>query len=73
MLLQEIFGVNEYIREVCDNYAEKLGSDCPSLFDRESQKIELNYDSDGVEQGALWKDSVDLFPRTILLLAAITL
>ena len=23
VLLQEIFGVNEYIREVCDHYAEK--------------------------------------------------
>ena len=44
VLLQEIFGVNEYIREVCDHYAEKGWEViAPSLFDRESQKIELNY------------------------------
>ena len=60
--LQEIFGVNEYIREVCDNYAEKGWEViAPSLFDRESQKIELNYDADGVEQGRALKDSVDSF------------
>ena len=62
VLLQEIFGVNEYIREVCDNYAEKGWEViAPSLFDRESQKIELNYDADGVEQGRALKDSVDSF------------
>ncbi len=62
VLLQEIFGVNEYIREVCDHYAEKGWEViAPSLFDRESQKIELNYDADGVEQGRALKDSVDSF------------
>ena len=62
VLLQEIFGVNEYIREVCDNYAAKGWEViAPSLFDRESQKIELNYDADGVEQGRALKDSVDSF------------
>ncbi len=62
VLLQEIFGVNKYIREVCDNYAEKGWEViAPSLFDREIKKIELNYDSQGVERGRALKEAVDSF------------
>ena len=63
VLLQEIFGVNEYIREVCDDYAEKGWEViAPSLFDREiKKKIELDYDSQGVEQGRALKEKVDSF------------
>ena len=62
VVLQEIFGVNEYIREVCEGYAEKGWEViAPSLFDRESQKIELNYDADGVARGHALKNSVDSF------------
>ena len=62
VLLQEIFGVNEYIREVCEDYAEKGWEViAPSLFDREVKKIELNYDSQGVERGRALKEAVDPF------------
>ena len=62
VVLQEIFGVNEYIREVCEDYAEKGWEViAPSLFDRESQKKELNYDADGLAQGRALRDSVDSF------------
>ena len=62
VLLQEIFGVNEYIREVCEDYAEKGWEViAPSLFDREVKKIELNYDSQGVERGRTLKEAVDSF------------
>ena len=62
VVLQEIFGVNEYIREVCEDFAEKGWEViAPSLFDRESKKKELNYDADGLAQGRALRDSVDSF------------
>ncbi len=65
VLLQEIFGVNEYIREVCEGYAEKGWEViAPSLFDREIKKIELNYDPQGVERGRGLKEAVDSFSES---------
>jgi len=62
VLLQEIFGVNKYIREVCANYAEKGWEViAPSLFDREGEKIELNYDAEGVKRGRALKEAVESF------------
>lgn len=52
VVLQEIFGVNRHIREVCDGYAG-CGYDVvsPALFDRVRPDVELDYDSEGVKAG----------------------
>lgn len=52
VILQEIFGVNNHIQEVCDNYA-KLGfvAIAPALFDRVSPGITLNYEQADIQQG----------------------
>jgi carboxymethylenebutenolidase len=44
VVIQEIFGVNSHMREVCDGYA-KDGYLCvaPALFDRVGKNIELGY------------------------------
>ncbi|WP_293884146.1 dienelactone hydrolase family protein [Sphingomonas sp.] len=49
VLIQEIFGVSEHIRELCDHYAadgyEVLS---PALFDREHPGFEASYDGEGL-------------------------
>ena len=49
MLVQEIFGVTDHIRELCDDYAgdgyEVLA---PALFDREHPGFEADYTGDGL-------------------------
>jgi len=45
LVVQEIFGVNSHIREVCDGYAEKgYAALAPALFDRVSPGVELGYE-----------------------------
>lgn len=45
VVLQEIFGVNEHIRELCDKFSS-FGYTviAPALFDRVEQGVELGYD-----------------------------
>lgn len=52
VVLQEIFGVNSHIRDVCDHYAT-LGFNvlAPSLFDPVERRVELGYDDRGVVRG----------------------
>lgn len=51
VLIQEIFGVTEHIREQCDLYAvqgyEVLG---PSLYDREAPRFEVSYSAEDVQK-----------------------
>jgi carboxymethylenebutenolidase len=52
VILQEIFGVNHYIRSVVDRFAaEGFTAIAPALFDRVRPGIELGYDEKGVEEG----------------------
>jgi len=52
VILQEIFGVNEHIRAVADQYAaDGYCVIAPDIFWREGRKIELAYDSQGFERG----------------------
>ncbi len=45
VVLQEIFGVNEHIREVAVGYAAKgYAAIAPAIFDRVERKIEFGYD-----------------------------
>ena len=52
VVIQEIFGVNNHIREVCDGYAEAgYVALAPALFDRVSRGIELGYEGDDMTRG----------------------
>jgi len=52
VVIQEIFGVNIHIREVCDGYAEAgFIAVAPALFDRVEPGIELGYEGDDMAKG----------------------
>jgi carboxymethylenebutenolidase len=59
VLLQEIFGVNQHIRNVADQYAaDGYVVLAPDLFWRDGARIELGYDDAG------WKRAVELMQGT---------
>ncbi|TFW16117.1 dienelactone hydrolase family protein [Duganella callida] len=59
VLLQEIFGVNQHIRNVADQYAaDGYVVLAPDLFWRHGARIELGYDDAG------WKRAVELMQAT---------
>lgn len=59
VLLQEIFGVNEHIRSVAEQYAaDGYLVIVPDLFWRSGHRIELTYDEPG------WKRAVELMNAT---------
>jgi len=52
VVIQEIFGVTDHIREVAAGYAaDGYETLAPSLFDRRAPGFQGGYDRDGVEQG----------------------
>ncbi len=52
VVIQEIFGVNDHIKEVCDGYAQAgYVALAPALFDRVERGIELGYEGDDMTQG----------------------
>lgn len=52
LIIQEIFGVNEHIRAVADQYAaDGFVVIAPDVFWRESRRVELAYDTAGFERG----------------------
>lgn len=52
VVIQEIFGVNIHIRDVCDGFADDgYVALAPALFDRVEPGIELEYNPDGVARG----------------------
>ena len=65
VIIQEIFGVNSHIREVCDGYAaDGYVAIAPALFDRVGMGMELGYDPASQETGKStrgqlnWDDSL---------------
>jgi carboxymethylenebutenolidase len=58
VVLQEIFGVNEHIRSVCERYAaEGYVAAAPAIFDRLSPGYERGYAPEDVQAGiAMMKD-----------------
>lgn len=59
VLIQEIFGVNEHIRSVAEQYAaDGYLVIAPDLFWRSGERIELGYDEAG------WKRAVELMNAT---------
>ncbi len=52
VVVQEVFGVNEHIRDVCDRFAKAgYAALAPALFDRVRPGVELAYDEAGITQG----------------------
>jgi carboxymethylenebutenolidase len=52
VVLQELFGLNAHIRQVCDAYgALGYGVISPGLFDRVRPNVDLGYDQMGIEAG----------------------
>lgn len=59
VVLQEIFGVNSHIRDVCDFYASKgYRVIAPALFDRIEPDVEMGYTAQDVERGKELKAKV---------------
>ena len=49
VVIQEAFGVNHHIRNVCDRFAERgFNVVAPALFDRVERNLELPYSPEGV-------------------------
>ena len=52
VVIQEIFGVNSHIREVCDGFAKAgYAAVAPALFDRTKPGVELGYTAPDIEAG----------------------
>lgn len=52
VVIQEIFGVNSHIREVCDGFAKDgYVALAPALFDRAQPGVELGYGPPDIEKG----------------------
>ncbi|HEX6144144.1 MAG TPA: dienelactone hydrolase family protein [Geminicoccaceae bacterium] len=61
VVVQEIFGVNDHIRAVCEDFArEGYAAVAPALFDRVRAGIELGYDADGVAEGRAIREKITL-------------
>lgn len=56
VVIQEIFGVNAHIRDLCDRYAE-VGylAIAPALFDRYEKGVDLGYTPDDIAVGREFK------------------
>jgi len=47
VVIQEIFGVNSHVREVCDGFAaDGYLAIAPALFDRAERDVELGYEEE---------------------------
>ena len=52
VVIQEIFGVNAHIREVCDGYArDGYAVIAPQIFDRAERDVELGYEGADMTRG----------------------
>lgn len=61
VLIQEIFGVNEHIRAVADQYAaDGYVVMAPDIFWRSESRLELNYDQAGFDKGLALLAGLDI-------------
>ena len=52
VVIQEVFGVNAHIRDVCEGFAAHgYAAIAPALFDRLAAGVELDYDEAGITRG----------------------
>ncbi len=60
VVVQEIFGVNAHVREVCGSFADAgYVAIAPALFDRLERNVELGYDAAGIAAGRDLKARAD--------------
>src|ERR1700733_4821734 len=58
VLIQEIFGVTDHIRELADGFAaDGYETLAPSLFDRQQRGFAAGYDAAGVEAGRRYSEA----------------
>jgi carboxymethylenebutenolidase len=63
VVIQEIFGVNEHIRNVADGYAEQgYLAIAPAIFHRVKPNVELGYQEDDMQQGMALKAATESLP-----------
>ncbi len=61
VVIQEIFGVNDHMRQVCDGFAAHGYSVvCPALFDRVERDVELGYQPEDIERGRALRGRIAL-------------
>ncbi len=61
VVVQEIFGVNQHIRDVADGYAaDGYHVLAPAIFDRAERGIELGYDKENVATGVALRQKIGL-------------
>lgn len=61
VVIQEIFGVNHHIRNVCDRFAT-LGyaAVAPAMFDRAMADVDLGYDKAAIDEGVKLRAAIKL-------------
>src|SRR5215469_17922360 len=58
VLIQEIFGVTDHIRELADGFAaDGYETLAPSLYDRQERGFEAGYDPEGVARGRRYSEA----------------
>ncbi|MEI2416420.1 dienelactone hydrolase family protein [Orrella sp. JC864] len=61
VVLQEIFGVNAHMRQVCDTFAAQgYAVVCPALFDRVQRDVELGYEPEDIVRGRALRERIAL-------------
>lgn len=60
VVIQEIFGVNSHIREVCDGFsADGYVAIAPALFDRAERSVDLGYEEEDRQKGMGLRSQID--------------
>jgi carboxymethylenebutenolidase len=60
VLVQEIFGVNHHVRDMCERFAAEGYAVCaPALFDRVEKGVELGYTQDDIGKGRDYRMKLD--------------
>lgn len=59
VVIQEVFGVNAHIRDLCDGFAaDGYVAIAPAVFDRARKEIELGYGEEDIKQGRALRDKL---------------
>ncbi len=59
LVIQEIFGINIHVRELCDAFAaDGYLAIAPAMFDRKQRQVDLGYNAETVAAGRALKDDV---------------
>ena len=67
VVVQEIFGVNKHIRELCDGFAaDGYVAVAPSLYDRSSERnVQLGYSGDDISKGRALREQFSFLFRQL--------